>query len=401
MRCDTIHIKGRGPLTQFLLRRFVRGYENVQDPEVRERYGTLSGAVGILLNLCLSLGKFLAGLATGAVSVTADAFNNLSDAATSVVTLVGFRLAGRGADEDHPYGHGRMEYLAGLAVSVAILLVGVELAKGALEKILHPEAVRFSWLSAGILCASIAVKLWMFVFNKDLSRRISSAAMAATAADSLSDCVATSAVLLGLLVSHFAQVSIDGWVGVVVAAFVLRAGWESAKDTIDPLLGKAPDPELVVGIRDTVMAHPEIAGVHDLMVHDYGPGHIMASLHAEVSIDADMAATHDVIDNIERELNHKYHIIATIHMDPIATNDERITALREEVLALAQQLHPAMTIHDFRMTEGPSHTNLIFDVVVPRSCQLSDEEVRRELARLAREKDPRYIAVIQVDHSFD
>lgn len=388
-------------MTQFLLRRFVRGYENVQDPEVRERYGTLSGAVGILLNLCLSLGKFLAGLATGAVSVTADAFNNLSDAATSVVTLVGFRLAGRGADEDHPYGHGRMEYLAGLAVSVAILLVGVELAKGALEKILHPEAVRFSWLSAGILCASIAVKLWMFVFNKDLSRRISSAAMAATAADSLSDCVATSAVLLGLLVSHFAQVSIDGWVGVVVAAFVLRAGWESAKDTIDPLLGKAPDPELVVGIRDTVMAHPEIAGVHDLMVHDYGPGHIMASLHAEVSIDADMAATHDVIDNIERELNHKYHIIATIHMDPIATNDERITALREEVLALAQQLHPAMTIHDFRMTEGPSHTNLIFDVVVPRSCQLSDEEVRRELARLAREKDPRYIAVIQVDHSFD
>lgn len=388
-------------MTQFLLRRFVRGYENVQDPEVRERYGTLSGAVGILLNLCLSLGKFLAGLATGAVSVTADAFNNLSDAATSVVTLVGFRLAGRGADEDHPYGHGRMEYLAGLAVSVAILLVGVELAKGALEKILHPEAVRFSWLSAGILCASIAVKLWMFVFNKDMSRRISSAAMAATAADSLSDCVATSAVLLGLLVSHFAQVSIDGWVGVVVAAFVLRAGWESAKDTIDPLLGKAPDPELVVGIRDTVMAHPEIAGVHDLMVHDYGPGHIMASLHAEVSIDADMAATHDVIDNIERELNHKYHIIATIHMDPIATNDERITALREEVLALAQQLHPAMTIHDFRMTEGPSHTNLIFDVVVPRSCQLSDEEVRRELARLAREKDPRYIAVIQVDHSFD
>lgn len=387
-------------MTQFLLRRFVRGYENVQDPEVRERYGTLSGAVGILLNLCLSLGKFLAGLATGAVSVTADAFNNLSDAATSVVTLVGFRLAGRGADEDHPYGHGRMEYLAGLAVSVAILLVGVELAKGALEKILHPEAVRFSWLSAGILCASIAVKLWMFVFNKDLSRRISSAAMAATAADSLSDCVATSAVLLGLLVSHFAQVSIDGWVGVVVAAFVLRAGWESAKDTIDPLLGKAPDPELVVGIRDTVMAHPEIAGVHDLMVHDYGPGHIMASLHAEVSIDADMAATHDVIDNIERELNHKYHIIATIHMDPIATNDERITALREEVLALAQQLHPAMTIHDFRMTEGPSHTNLIFDVVVPRSCQLSDEEVRRELARLAREKDPRYIAVIQVDHNY-
>lgn len=387
-------------MTQLLLRRFVRGYENVEDPAVRERYGVLSGTVGIALNLCLSLGKFLAGLVTGAVSVMADAFNNLSDAASSVVTLVGFRLAGQKADEDHPYGHGRMEYLAGLAVSGAILLVGVELAKGALEKILHPEQVRFSWLSVGVLCASIAVKLWMYVFNRNLSRRISSAAMAATAADSLSDCVATSAVLLGLLVSHFAQVSIDGWVGILVAAFVLRSGWEAAKDTIDPLLGKAPDPALVEGIRQTVLAHPEIAGIHDLMVHDYGPGHIMASLHAEVSIDADMAQTHDVIDNVERELGQKYHIIATIHMDPIVTNDEHITALRGEMLSLARQLDPGMTIHDFRMTEGPSHTNLIFDVVVPRTCPLSDEEVGRELGRLARERDPRYITVIQVDHDY-
>lgn len=387
-------------MTRFLLSRFVRGYEDVQDPEVRERYGTLSGTVGVVLNLCLSLGKFLAGLATGAVSVMADAFNNLSDAASSVVTLVGFRLAGQKADEDHPYGHGRMEYLAGLAVSVAILLVGVELAKGAIEKILHPEVVRFSWLSVAILCASIALKLWMYLFNKDLSRRISSAAMAATAADSLSDCVATSAVLLGLLVSHFAQVSIDGWVGILVAAFVLRAGWEAAKDTVDPLLGKAPDPALVEGIRKTVLSHPEISGVHDLMVHDYGPGHIMASLHAEVDIDADMAHTHDVIDNVERELGAKYHIIATIHMDPIVTNDEHVTALREEMLSLAQELAPGMTLHDFRMTEGPSHTNLIFDVVAPRTCPLSDEEIRQELGRLARERNPRYITVVQVDHDY-
>lgn len=387
-------------MTRFLLRRFVRGYEDVQDPQVRERYGTLSGAVGVFLNLCLALGKFLAGLATGAVSVTADAFNNLSDAATSLVTLVGFRLAGQEADADHPYGHGRMEYLAGLGVSAAILLVGVELAKGALDKILHPESVRFTWLSAAILCVSIAVKLWMYVFNKTLSRRISSAAMAATAADSLSDCVATSAVLLGLLVGHFAQVSIDGWVGILVAAFVLRAGWEAARDTISPLLGQAPDPALVEGIRQTVLAHPEIAGIHDLMVHDYGPGHVMASLHAEVSIDADMAATHDVIDNVERELGAKYRLIATIHMDPIVTNDEHITAVREEIQALVRQLDPAMGLHDFRMTEGPSHTNLIFDVVAPRSCPLSDEEICRELGRLAREKDPRYITVVQVDHDY-
>ena len=387
-------------MTQFILRHLIPGWENTIDPEIRERYGTLSGMVGIFLNLCLSGGKFLAGLVTGAVSVTADAFNNLSDAATSVVTLVGFRLAGRGADEDHPYGHGRMEYLAGLAVSVAILLVGVELAKGALDKILHPEMVRFSWLSVGILCASILVKLWMYVFNRDLSRRIASAAMAATAADSLSDCVATSAVLVGLLVGHFFQVAIDGWVGILVAAFVLRAGWEAAKDTVDPLLGKAPDPALVEGICQTVLAHPEIVGVHDLMVHDYGPGRVMASLHAEVSIDADMAATHDVIDNVERELGRKFHLIATIHMDPIATNDQRVTQARQEMLTLAQGLDPAMTIHDFRMTEGPSHTNLIFDVVVPHSCGLTDEEVRRELGRLAKEKDPRYITVIQVDHSY-
>lgn len=387
-------------MTELLLRHFVRDYQDTQSPEVRERYGTLSGTTGIVLNILLCAGKFIAGLLTGAVSVTADAFNNLSDAASSLVTLVGFRLAGQAADEDHPYGHGRMEYLAGLAVSAAILLVGVELAKGALEKILHPEAVRFSWLSVGILCASIAVKLWMYLFNKKLSRRISSAAMAATAADSLSDCVATGAVLLGLLVGHFAQVSIDGWVGVVVAAFVLRAGWEAAKDTVDPLLGKAPDPELVEGIRQTVLSHPEIAGVHDLMVHDYGPGHVMASLHAEVSIDADMAATHDVIDNVERELAEKFRLIATIHMDPIVTDDEHINAIRADILSLAQQLDPAMTLHDFRMTEGPSHTNLIFDVVVPRSCPLSDDEVRRELARLAREKDPKYLTVVQVDHPY-
>jgi len=387
-------------LTGFLLRTFVQNYENTSDPAVRERCGALSGIVGILLNLCISLGKFAAGVLTGAVSVTADAFNNLSDAATSLVTLVGFRLAGQKADEDHPYGHGRMEYLAGLAVSVAILLVGVELAKGAIEKILHPEAVDFSWLSVGILCVSILVKLWMYAFNKSLSRRISSTAMAATAADSLSDCVATSAVLLGLLVSHFAHVSIDGWVGVVVAAFVLRAGWESAKDTVDPLLGKAPDPELVKGIEEAVMAHPEISGVHDLMVHDYGPGHVMATLHAEVSMDADIAETHDVIDNIERELGQKFHLIATIHMDPIATDDEQVSRRRAEMLELAKTIHPDVTIHDFRMVEGPTHINLIFDMVLPHGCTLTDDEARREMARLAGQADPKYIAVVQVDHSY-
>lgn len=385
---------------EFLLRRFVKDYQNVKDPAVRERYGTMSGIVGILLNLLLSLGKFIAGVITASVSVTADAFNNLSDAASSLVTLVGFRLAGQKADDDHPFGHGRIEYLAGLAVSVAIMLVGVELFKSAVGKILYPEEVAFSLLSAAILAASIGVKLWMYFFNRNLGRRINSSAMAATAADALSDCVATGAVLLGLVVGHFSGMSIDGWVGVLVAAFVLRAGWESAKDTISPLLGQPPDPELVRGILSTVLAHREIAGVHDLVVHDYGPGNIMASLHAEVSIDADMGETHDVIDNIERELAKKYRIQATIHMDPIVTNDARVNARKEEMLALAQEIDGDITLHDFRMTEGPTHTNLIFDLVVPRSCPFSDEEVRREMARLAQERDPRYLTVIQVDHPY-
>ncbi|MEA4955303.1 MAG: cation diffusion facilitator family transporter [Pseudoflavonifractor sp.] len=387
-------------MTEFLLRKCVKDYQDVKNPAVRERYGTLSGAVGIFLNLMISLGKFAAGVITSSVAVTADAFNNLSDAASSLVTLVGFRLAGQKADDDHPFGHGRIEYLAGLAVSVAILLVGLELAKSAVGKILHPETVLFSPLSAGILSASILVKLWMYFFNRDLSRRIESAAMAATAADSLSDCVATGAVLLGLVVGHFAKVSIDGWVGVLVAAFVFKTGWGAAKDTISPLLGQAPDPALVAGIRETVLIHPEVSGVHDLIVHDYGPGHVMASLHAEVSVDADMATTHDVIDNIERELGSKYHIMATIHMDPIATDDSLVNARKAEMLELARQIDPTITLHDFRMTEGPTHTNLIFDLVVPRKCPLSDGEVRQEMARRALERNARYLTVIQIDHSY-
>lgn len=380
--------------------RFCLGGGDPQAPNTRRRCGVLSGGIGIGLNLLLFLGKLVAGLAVSSIAITADAFNNLSDAATSLVTLAGFRLAGRAADEDHPFGHGRYEYLAGMAVSVAVLLVGLELARGAVEKILHPEQVVFSPLSVGILAVSILVKLWMFRFNRDLGKRSGSAAMAAVAADSISDCMATGAVLAGLLVGHFFHLSIDGWVGILVSAFVLRAGWESLRDTLDPLLGKVPDPELVKGIQETVLAHPEISGVHDLVVHDYGPGHIMATLHAEVSMDADIGETHDVIDNVERELNQRFRIIATIHMDPIVTNDERVNDLRREMLSLAKTMDERITLHDFRMTEGPTHTNLIFDLVVPRDCSRSDEEVRKEMGRLAREADPRYITVVQIDHPY-
>ncbi|MEQ2441966.1 cation diffusion facilitator family transporter [Pseudoflavonifractor sp. CLA-AP-H29] len=387
-------------MIDLLVKTFIKDCGNVQDPQVRQRYGTLSGAVGIFLNLLLSAGKMIAGVLTGSIAITADAFNNLTDAGSSVVTLVGFRMAGKQADDDHPFGHGRIEYLSGLAVSVVILLVGLELAKSSVEKIIHPEPVDFSWLSAGILAAAICVKLWMSYFNRSLSRRIGSAAMAATATDSLSDAVATSAVLLSSLIGKFTGVNIDAWAGILVAAFILRAGWGAAQDTLNPLLGQSPDPELVRDIEKTVLAHPQVLGIHDMIIHDYGPGRSMMSLHAEVPAGSDIMEVHDEIDAIERELKAKYHIEASIHMDPIVTGDATISKARQMVLDLVRQVDPAMTIHDFRMTSGPRHRNLIFDVVVPYSVKRTDEEVRREIEKKIRSADPNSFAVIQIDRAY-
>lgn len=370
-----------------------------QAPETRQRCGVLSGGIGIGLNLLLFGGKLMAGMLTASIAVTADAFNNLSDAASSIVTLVGFRLAGQEADEEHPFGHGRMEYLAGLAVSMLILLVGVELAKSSVEKIIHPEAVTLSVLSAVILAVSVLVKLWMFWFNRGLSKAIRSAALAATAADSLSDAAATTTLLLGLLAGHFLHLPLDGWLGLAVALFILRAGWGAAKDTVDPLLGRPMDPELAADIDRIVLGHDYILGIHDLVYHDYGPGRAMMSLHAEVPADGNFLEIHDVIDHIERELKARHHIETSIHMDPVV-RDERTDALRRQVADLARQLDPALTIHDFRITAGPIHTNILFDVVVPYGFRLSDAEVRGELSSRIKELSDRYFAVIQVDHSY-
>ena len=387
-------------MTQLLLRIFVKDYQQTKDPQVRQRYGLLSCITGIILNLLLSGGKFLAGTLSGSISITADAFNNLTDAGSSVVTLVGFRLAGQKADDDHPFGHGRMEYLAGLLISVIILLVGFELGKSSIEQIFHPEPVVFSWVSVGVLIASIAVKLWMSLFNRNLSKRIDSAAMAATAADSLSDVAATSAVLLGTVVGTLTDLSIDGWVGLLVSIFILRAGLGAAKDTIDPLLGKSADPELVREIEKTVLSHREVVGIHDLVIHDYGPGRAMMSFHAEVPMSADIMEAHDAIDHIERELKAKYHILTSIHMDPIATDDERVNEMRNQVTALVKGIDSSLTIHDFRMTEGPDHMNLIFDVVAPHRFVLSDEQLVETIQQKVREMGERYYAVLQVDHAF-
>ena len=387
-------------MTDFLVRHLIRDYKNVQDPAVRERYGVLSGGVGIFLNLLLSLGKFLAGVLTGSIAVTADAFNNLSDAGSSVVTLVGFKLAGQKADDGHPFGHGRIEYLAGLLVSLLILMVGVELGKSSIEKIIHPEDVTFSLVTVVILICSILVKLWMSLFNRKLGKRINSAAMQATATDSLSDVVATSAVLAGTLIGHFAQVSIDGWIGVVVAIFILRAGWEAVKDTLNPLLGTAPEPELVNAIQQLVLSHEQVVGMHDLVIHDYGPGRRMCSFHAEVPEDEDIMAAHDAIDHIEREIQEKFGIETTAHMDPIATGDSEVTRLRDQVRDLVKEIDEDMSIHDFRVTRGPLHTNLIFDVVVPHRCRLKDEEIQERITQAVRDVVPDCYVVLQLDRSY-
>ena len=305
-------------------------------PEVRQRCGTLAGGVGILLNTLLCLGKLGAGLLTGSIAVVADGLNNLSDAASSVITLIGFRLAGQAADEEHPFGHGRIEYLSGLLVAMAILLMGFELGKSSLEKLLHPEQLSFSWLAIAILAVSIGMKIWMFHFNRVLGEAISSQAMKATAADSLSDAAATAVVLAAALVDHFLDLQVDGLAGLLVAAFILKTGWEAAKDTLDPLLGRAMDPELAADIDKLVLSHPNILGIHDLVYHDYGPGRAMMSFHAEVPADTDLLEMHDIIDHIERELKAKHHIETVIHTDPVV-NDERTNALREQVAMVLQK----------------------------------------------------------------
>ena len=382
-----------------LVRLFIQDCDNVTDPAVREKYGVLSGAVGIVLNLLLSAGKFFAGVVTGSIAITADAFNNLSDAGSSVVTLVGFKLAGQKADDGHPFGHGRAEYLAGLLVSLMILLVGLELGKTSIGKILRPEAVDFSLVSVAILAASILVKLWMGHFNRTLGKKLGSAAMAATAADSLSDCLSTGVVLLSTLADHFWGLQVDGLAGLLVAAFILKTGWEAARDTLDPLLGRPMDPELAADIDRIVLGHDHILGIHDLVYHDYGPGRAMMSFHAEVPADGDFLELHDIIDHIERELKEKHHIDTSIHMDPVVCDDST-SALREQVAAIARKIDPVLTIHDFRITPGPIHTNLIFDVMVPYGFRLKDTQVREQLTEGIKGLSGHYFPVIQVDHSY-
>ena len=387
-------------MIKLLARWCIPDRENVTSPAVRRAYGTLCGAVGIGLNLLLFLGKFFAGQLSGSIAVTADAFNNLSDAGSSAVTLLGFRLAGRKPDTEHPFGHGRVEYISGLAVAGLILLMGVELAKSSVAKILHPEEVTFSLLALGILAASVGVKLYMWGYNRSVGRRIRSAAMEATAMDSLSDAASTAAVLLAMLVGKWTGLAVDGYVGLLVALFILFSAYKAAKETLSPLLGQAPDPELVQRIRDIVAEHDTVVGIHDLVVHDYGPGRQMVSLHAEVPASGDILELHDVIDNIERELHEKLHVQAVIHMDPIVTDDAEVDALRRQVAELARQVEPRMTVHDLRVVRGTTHTNLVFDAVLPLDAAITPAEAARRIREKVSELDGDYYAVVTVEHSY-
>lgn len=387
-------------MTGWLIKHWIKNPDDIKNAEVRRQYGSLCSMLGIMLNMVLFLGKYIAGVLSGSIAVMADAFNNLSDAGSSLITLIGFKLAGKKPDKEHPFGHGRMEYLSGLAVAAAIVLMGVELAKSSVDKIFHPAEVETGLLSVGILLASVAVKFYMSSYNKGIGDRIDSAAMRATAADSLSDAAATSVVLLTLLIQRATGFNVDGFCGILVAGFILYAGYNAAKDTLSPLLGQPPEPEFIEEIHRIALAHPEIIGIHDLVVHDYGPGRRMISLHGEVPGDGDIFALHDVIDQAEKELKDQLGCDAVIHMDPIEMDNHTVTEMRGETAKLAAELHPEITIHDFRMVTGPTHTNLIFDVVVPYSLALSDQEVTAKLQQKISERWENCFAIISIDHAY-
>ena len=385
----------------FLASLFIKDSKNYKEPSVRQAYGVLSGAVGIGLNILLFFGKWLAGTISGSIAITADAFNNLSDAGSSIITLIGFRLSGQEPDPEHPFGHGRMEYISGLLVSVAILVMGFELIWSSIGKLRSPEPIESSTLVFGILIASILVKLYMFFYNHSLSKKIESAAMKATSVDSLSDTVATTLVLIATLISKYTGLLLDGWFGILVGLFILYTGGSTLKETIDLLLGQPPKQEFIDEIKEIVLGHSMVHGVHELIVHDYGPGRVMISLHAEVDVNGDIQDIHEQIDHIEHELQKKLHCSATIHMDPIVTDDKEVLAMKTKVEEMVHFLDESFSMHDFRMVKGSTRTNLIFDVEVPRKTSYTDNEIVNWLKERIHElPGSKYFAVIQIDHEY-
>lgn len=389
-------------MISILSRIFIKNSKDTKNPVVRQAYGMLCGALGIALNIFLFMVKFLAGQVSGSIAITADAFNNLSDAGSSVITLFGFKMAGQKPDSDHPFGHGRIEYISGLLVSIIILIMAFELFKSSVDKILHPQAVEASTLILVILILSICVKVYMYLYNRSVSRKIDSAAMMATAKDSISDSIATVVVLLTTLLANLTEIQADGWCGLLVAAFVFYAGFSAAKDTISPLLGQPPEPEFVKRIEEIIMEYKDqgVIGIHDLVVHNYGPGRVMLSVHVEVPSTGDILVLHDMIDLIEHRLGNELGCSAVIHMDPICLDDEKTNEMKQKVAGIVSGMEGNVSFHDFRIVQGPTHTNLIFDVVVPFDYKMTDSEVMKYLQDKISELDENYFAVIEVDKAY-
>lgn len=388
-------------MTELILKLFIKDRDNTSDPKVRGQYGIVSGFVGIAVNVILCLAKFFVGTLTNSIAITADAVNNLSDAGSSAVTVFGFKMSSRPADEDHPFGHGRIEYITAMIVSFIILFMGFELGMQSIDKIRNPEDVSFNLVGAIIIAVSILGKLWLALFNRTLGKKINSPAMQAVVADSLSDIAATSVTLIALILSNFfPKLHIDGWLGIVVACFVLKAGFEIFKDTLGALIGEPPTKETVKMLEDKIMSYEHVAGTHDLILHNYGPDRFFGSIHVELPSDLDVMIGHDITDNIEQDILKEMSIQLTIHYDPIDTNNERVVELRELSQRIIKDIDKSLMLHDFRIVEGPTHTNIIFDLVVPHKFQKGQDELIAEISNKIREKEEHCFAVIKVEHSF-
>ncbi len=388
-------------MTNLLIKLFIRDSENILNVSVRTAYGTLGSIMGIIVNIILAIAKYIVGAISGSISVTADAINNLSDAGSSIVSLFGVKLSAKPADKGHPYGHGRIEYISASIVAFLVLLMGIELLKSSVTKIANPEPVQFNIISLIVLLLSILAKLWLGMFNKKLGKKINSAPMMAVMKDSFSDCLATAVAATSIVISAFSDINIDGYLGVFVAGFILLAGFNILKETMAELLGKPPEKEFVEQIESKILSYDLVVGVHDMIIHDYGPQRRFASAHAEVPADADMMECHDVIDLIERDIYNEFGLLISIHMDPIIVNDERINELRRMTNSIAKEICEEMSIHDFRVVDGPSHTNLIFDLIVPHKYELSNQEICKLIDEKLSKIDERYFTVITVEHSFN
>lgn len=384
----------------FLAKIFVKDYKNTSDPKVRERYGKFAGVVGIISNAILCAMKIIIGLISGSIAIVADGINNLADASSSIITLVGFKLAAAPEDKDHPYGHARIEYLTGLFISVLIIVLGLQLLSSSVDKVRDPDPLSFSYTTVIILIIAIAIKVWQALFNLWVGRTINSVALMATGADSRNDVISTSAVLLSLIIGKLLNIQLDGYMGCLVALFIIWSGIQLIRETTSPLLGEAPDEDLVRSIEEGVLSHEGVIGIHDLVVHNYGPGKIFASIHIEVDAKGDLLASHDMIDNIERYIKEGLHIEFTAHMDPVELDNPLVNQLYKEITQTIQPLEGVRSIHDLRIVPGKTHTNIIFDTVLTPSCKLSEEEISSHIEARIREIDPTYFVVITFDKAY-